>query len=88
MSESLENTKYPKNVILFIGDGMSLPTVTAARILKGQKYLNVSGEEQYLTWERFPESAFLKVLTVFPHIVSTLEYFPPLNSFRSKKSVY
>ena len=61
LSESLESTKYPKNVILFIGDGMSLPTVTAARILKGQKYLNVSGEEQYLTWERFPESALLKV---------------------------
>ena len=65
MSESLESTKYPKNVILFIGDGMSLPTVTAARILKGQKYLNVSGEEQYLTWERFPESAFLKVFTYY-----------------------
>ena len=65
LSESLESTKYPKNVILFIGDGMSLPTVTAARILKGQKYLNVSGEEQYLTWERFPESAFLKVFTYY-----------------------
>ena len=61
MSESLESTKYPKNVILFIGDGMSLPTVAAARILKGQKMLKVSGEEQYLTWERFPESALLKV---------------------------
>ena len=61
VSESLETTKYPKNVILFVGDGMSLNTVAAARILKGQKLLNVSGEEQYLTWERFPESAFLKV---------------------------
>ena len=27
-------------------------------------------------------------VTIFPHIVSTLEQFPPLNSFRSKKSVY
>ena len=26
-----------KNVILFIGDGMSLTTVTAARILEGQR---------------------------------------------------
>ena len=71
LSESLENTKYPKNVILFIGDGMSLPTVTAARILKGQKYLNVSGEEQYLNWERFPESAFLKVFTYYVLSVSS-----------------
>ena len=71
LSESLENTKYPKNVILFIGDGMSLPTVTAARILKGQKYLNVSGEEQYLNWERFPESAFLKVFTYYVLSISS-----------------
>merc|ERR1711976_778670 len=42
LSESLESTKHPKNVILFIGDGMSLPTVAAARILKGQKMLKVS----------------------------------------------
>ena len=67
-------TKYPKNVILFIGDGMSLPTVTAARILKGQKYLNVSGEEQYLTWERFPESAFLKVFTYRRPIMSLVSH--------------
>ena len=26
--------------------------------------------------------------TVFPIIVPALEYFPPLNSFRSKNSVY
>ena len=26
-----------------------------------------------------------KLTTVFPHIVSSLEYFPPLNSFRSQK---
>lgn len=29
--------KPAKNVILFIGDGMSIPTVTAARIYAGQK---------------------------------------------------
>ena len=27
----------------------------------------------------------IKTYTVFPHIVSPLEYFPPLNSFRSQK---
>lgn len=61
ISEALAATKHPKNIILFVGDGMSLATVAAARILKGQKYLNVSGEEQYLAWERFTESALLKV---------------------------
>ena len=30
------NTGNAKNVILFIGDGMSIPTVTAARIIDGQ----------------------------------------------------
>ena len=32
-----EITNVAKNVILFIGDGMSLPTVAAARILKGEQ---------------------------------------------------
>jgi len=32
------NTGVAKNIILFIGDGMSLPTVTAARTFKGQKF--------------------------------------------------
>ena len=31
------NTNIAKNIIIFIGDGMSLPTVTAARIFKGQQ---------------------------------------------------
>jgi alkaline phosphatase len=39
--ESLEgsadiNTNLAKNVIIFVGDGMSLPTVTASRIYKAQ----------------------------------------------------
>ena len=31
------NTNIAKNIIIFIGDGMSLPTVAAARIFKGQQ---------------------------------------------------
>ena len=61
ITESLAEANFPKNVIIMVGDGMSMATVAGARILKGQKLFNVSGEEQYLTWERFPESAFLKV---------------------------
>ena len=69
--DAMKKTKFPKNVILFIGDGLSISTVTAARILKGQKYKKVSGEEQYLTFEKFPESAFLKVtdMRYFSHIL-------------------
>lgn len=45
-----------KNVILFVGDGMSLTTVAAARILEGQRK-GGSGEENRLSWETFPATA-------------------------------
>lgn len=45
-----------KNVIVFIGDGMSLPTVAAARILEGQRQ-GGPGEEHRLSWEDFPATA-------------------------------
>jgi alkaline phosphatase len=48
-----------KNVILFVGDGMSLPTVAAARILDGQRK-GASGEENMLSWETFPHTALSK----------------------------
>ncbi|WP_305804707.1 alkaline phosphatase [Stenotrophomonas sp. YIM B06876] len=48
-----------KNVILFLGDGMSLTTVAAARILQGQRNGN-PGEENLLSWEQFPATAFSK----------------------------
>ena len=48
-----------RNVILFIGDGMGVPTVTAARILAGQQQ-GKSGEEHVLSFERFPWLALAK----------------------------
>jgi len=45
-----------KNVILFLGDGMSLTTVAAARILAGQR-AGQPGEETLLSWEHFPHTA-------------------------------
>ena len=42
-------TGRAKNVILFVGDGMSLTTVTAARILAGQR-AGAPGEEHRLAW--------------------------------------
>ncbi|XP_068144936.1 membrane-bound alkaline phosphatase-like [Drosophila tropicalis] len=47
------NAKKAKNIIMFLGDGMSLSTVAAARILKGQRQGN-TGEESSLSFERFP----------------------------------
>ncbi|XP_069992204.1 alkaline phosphatase, tissue-nonspecific isozyme-like [Penaeus vannamei] len=51
---------YAKNVILFVGDGMGVATVTAGRILKGQKE-GQSGEEYRLSFEKFPYVALAKV---------------------------
>ena len=48
-----------KNVIVFLGDGMSLTTVAAARIFEGQR-AGAPGEENLLSWERFPATAFAK----------------------------
>ncbi|GIX21392.1 MAG: alkaline phosphatase [Gammaproteobacteria bacterium] len=45
-----------KNVILFVGDGMGVSTVTAARILAGQ-LAGRDGESHRLSFERFPHLA-------------------------------
>ena len=52
-----------RNVILFVGDGMGIATVTAARILDGQQR-GGSGEENVLSFERFPSTALSKTYTV------------------------
>ncbi|TRY79446.1 hypothetical protein TCAL_07551 [Tigriopus californicus] len=56
--------RRPKNIIIFVGDGMSLSTVTAARILKGQTQYGFSGEETQLLWERFPSLSLIKTYNV------------------------
>ncbi len=52
-----------KNVILFIGDGMGISTVTAARILEGQ-LRGENGEENELFFETFPNVALSKTYNV------------------------
>lgn len=52
-----------KNIILFIGDGMSLTTVTAARILEGQQK-GLAGEENNLSFDNFPFSGLAKTYAV------------------------
>ena len=57
---------YPgpaKNIILFLGDGMGITTVTAARILQGQLQGKL-GEEHILSFEEFEHTAFSKTYNV------------------------
>ncbi|TMW41222.1 hypothetical protein DOY81_013698, partial [Sarcophaga bullata] len=49
------NFNQAKNIIFFLGDGMSLSTVAASRIRKGQLE-GKSGEAESLTFEQFPHT--------------------------------
>merc|ERR1719153_776292 len=47
--------KKAKNIVFFLGDGMGVSTLTAARILKGQQDSSLTGGEQTkLVFEEFP----------------------------------
>jgi len=48
-----------RNVILFIGDGMGVSTITAARIFDGQRR-GMTGEENTLAFETLPYTALVK----------------------------
>ena len=59
-SKTINNAKgAAKNIILFIGDGMGVSTVTAARILAGQNK-GLKGEEHQLSFDKFPFSGLSK----------------------------
>ncbi|MDO9194023.1 MAG: alkaline phosphatase, partial [Undibacterium sp.] len=48
--------EVPKNVIFFLGDGMGMTTMTAARIY-------AVGEDGDLTMDTLPETAFIKTFS-------------------------
>ena len=52
-----------KNVIYFVGDGMSVATISAGRIYKGQLRKN-AGEETDLVFESFPHLGMAKTYTI------------------------
>ena len=54
-----EDVAKAKNVIVFIGDGMGISTITAARIYAGQKQGKM-GEEHVLPFETFENVALVK----------------------------
>lgn len=58
-----EEGERKRGVILFLGDGMGVSTVTAARILDGQNK-GLAGEENLLAFERFPHLALVKTYNV------------------------
>lgn len=54
LQKNMLNKNVAKNIILFLGDGMSIPTLTATRIYMG-------GEDKELSFEKFPFSGLSKV---------------------------
>ncbi|XP_068633221.1 membrane-bound alkaline phosphatase-like [Battus philenor] len=62
VSSSL-NKKIAKNVILFLGDGMSITTLAATRVYLGHKYGH-TGEELKLSFEAFPYTGLAKTYCV------------------------
>ena len=58
-----EHAGSARNIILFLGDGMSLTTITAARIMEGQRQ-GGSGEEHHLAFEEFPYTALSRTYEV------------------------
>lgn len=57
------NTGIAKNVIFFLGDGMSIPTLAATRVYLGRKYGHL-GEEVKLSFESFPFTGLAKTYCV------------------------
>jgi alkaline phosphatase len=53
-------TGQAKNVIMFLGDGFSIPTLAAARVYLGQSQ-GATGEETVLSFEEFPHTGLSKV---------------------------
>ena len=57
------NSRRAKNVILFVGDGMGISTITASRIYDGQQK-GGHGEENSLSFEKLPYLALSKTYSV------------------------
>lgn len=57
-AEAALNKNKAKNIIMFLGDGLSLQTVAATRMYIG-------GEELNLSFEQFPHFGLAKVIAIF-----------------------
>ena len=61
--QGIKSVNVAKNVIYFVGDGMSVATIAAGRILKGQLNKN-AGEETELVFESFPHLGMAKTYNI------------------------
>lgn len=68
-AEGNSSPQVAKNIIIFIGDGMGMASITAGRIFKGQ-LRGGRGEEENLEFDAFPHVGLAKVSTRnFPHTI-------------------
>ncbi|WNO08723.1 alkaline phosphatase [Teredinibacter sp. KSP-S5-2] len=63
MEEIAKMAGQAKNIILFVGDGMGVSTVTASRIFEGQS-MGMLGEEHSLSFGKFPYAGLAKTYNV------------------------
>ncbi len=54
------NKNKAKNVIMFIGDGMGISTLSSARLYNAENR-NLLKTDIYLTWEKFPHVGLSRV---------------------------
>lgn len=59
-SNQKSTNQVAKNVVILIGDGMGISTITATRIYKGQRS-GKSGEDHKLIYDNFDNVALVKV---------------------------
>lgn len=59
LSADQPNNRKARNVIIFIGDGMGVSTLTAGRIFEGQQ-LGLDGESYVAQMDRLPHTALVK----------------------------
>ncbi|CAD5117035.1 DgyrCDS5862 [Dimorphilus gyrociliatus] len=62
--EKKKLSQKAKNTVLFVGDGMGLSTVTAARWHHAQKRQIVGSKSQLLSWEDWPDIGLSRTYTV------------------------
>jgi len=58
-----KNEKLAKNIVIIVGDGMSMSTIAAARVYKGQQ-ANKDGTSTQLVWEKFPNFGLSRTYSV------------------------
>ncbi|CAG5129473.1 unnamed protein product, partial [Candidula unifasciata] len=55
-----QNKNLARNIILFVGDGMGISTVTASRLVNTGQLRGEDGEDNLLYFERFPHVGLVK----------------------------